>query len=912
MKRIVWTVLFPCMLLALFAFSAFGANGKPDVIRHEGTYLDRLLHVIVQWQSSNPVAKVRITAGTSQKEIKVDEYDNKRNPNGYEGEVTVALPIDPALFQATVPYVVQIEDDLQQRSTLISGRADLPKSSLAGGPMPPGGGYGGYGGGHGDNWGRDHVQPRPATPQGGGGAGDIVDKLVGVMERHDVPPSIDEIKVNLLSAQNVSFSNKANDDKGLRDINIKVFDATGKEAGTQQLANLGKVWQGTTQTFNLQPGNYRVTMQAFDTAGNSSPEKTAVFTLGSTTPPPPNQGSLVVAILPDATLKIGAQWRLSGKDWANAGTKADLTPGSYKVEYKEVAGWTTPQLQEVTIIAGQNTQITGTYTTAAAKKGAIQAVAVPVAVAAAGAQWRIDGGAWQTSGAKIEAAEGKRKVEFSDVTGWDKPAAFMVDVVAGKDATASGGYGRLYTTNKDFAEGTLVGLEDQTVKDQLQLTKSASTLPFIWVPNSSEGTISKVDTISGAELGRYRTSAGNGNPSRTTVDLQGNCWVGNRDTGTVVKVGLAENGQCVDRNNNGKIDTSTGATALPWGQDECVLLEVSLNKGSEVTCTVGQNCPSNGSGPRGIAIDASNNLWAGAYNSSMYYQIDGTRGTILKKIDLASTGHRPYGAVLDKNGILWSADIGGNVLRLAPSTGAMNKITVSGSQPYGMGLDKNGQLYVAGWCSNKLTMINTATGAIVWSNPTGDSCSRGVAVTSDGDVWVANSESDSVSRWSSNGVKKTTIPGFRHPTGVATDAADKVWVVDYESANIYRIDPATNKVELTKAVGGHHYGYSDMTGIVSRSMTTKVGTWTVALDSKGDTTAWDQLLWTGNTPQGTSLKVRVRSSRDNANWSAWEDALPAVALKATPAARYLQVESTLQLVSGETSPVLFDLMVKTK
>lgn len=904
MKRIFGVVLFPCMLLVLLTAAAVFASGKPDVIRHEGTYLDRALHVIVQWQSYNPVAKVRITAGREQKEIKVDEYDNKRNPNGYDGEVTVVIPVDPALFQASVPYVVQIEDDLRQRSTLISGRADLPKTSFAGGPMPHGGGYG-------DSWGRDHMQPRPTAPQGGG-AGDIVDKLMGVMERHDVPPSIDEIKVNLLSAQNVSFTNKANDDKGLRDINVKVFDSTGKEAGTQQLANLGKVWQGTTQTFTLQPGNYRVTMQAFDTAGNSSPEKVAVFTLGTSTPPPPNQGALVVAILPDQALKTGAQWRLSGKDWVNAGTKTDLTPGKYKVEYKEVTGWTTPQIQEVEVVVGQNAQITGTYTGVAAKKGAIQVAATPVAVASAGAQWRLDGGAWQTSGVKVEAAEGKHKIEFSDVAGWEKPVAFMVDVVAGKDAVASGAYGRVYTMNKDFAEGALVGLEDQTVKDQLQLTKSATTLPFIWVPNSNDGTISKVDTVSGNELGRYHTGPGGGSPSRTTVDLQGNCWVGNRNTGTVVKVGLAENGQCADRNGNGKIDTSTGSTVLPWGQDECVLLEVSLNKGSEVTCTVGQNCPSNGSGPRGIAIDANNNLWAGGYNTMMYYQIDGAKGTILKKVDVSSVGHRPYGAVVDKRGVVWSADISGNVLRLDPTTGAFTKLPINGSQPYGMGMGKNGQLYVAGWCANMLTMIDTATGVIGWSKNTGDSCSRGVAVTNDGDIWVANSGSNTVSRWSADGTKKGTITGFQHPTGVATDAAGKVWVVDYGSANIYRIDTAANRVDLTKSVGGAHYGYSDMTGIVSRSMTTKVGTWTVTLDSKGDTTAWDQLLWTGNTPQGTSLKVKVRSSKDNAGWSAWEDVLPAVALKSTPTGRYLQVESTLQLTSGEVSPVLLDLMVKSK
>lgn len=894
------------LVLGLICFTlclpAYAAAGKPDIIRHEGTYLERTLHVIVQWQSANPVVKVRITAGREAKEIKVDEYDNKRNPAGYEGEVTVVVPVDPAMFQVNVPYVVQLEDDLLQRSNLINGRVDLPKTEFAGGGMMPH-----HGGG--DAWGQGHVRAN-VTAQPGGGAGDMVDKLLGVMERHDVPPSIDEIKVNQLSAQGVSFSNKANDDKGLREINIKVFDNTGKESGTQQLANLGKVWQGSSQTFMLQPGNYRVTMQAVDTAGNTSPEKTAVFTMGTITPPPPNQGSLLVTILPDPALKIGAQWKLSGKDWLNTGVKSDLPPGKYKVEYKEVAGWTTPAVQEVEIIAGQNAQITGTYQQAAAKKGALQVAVVPAAAVGLGAKWRLDGGAWMVAGTKVEATEGKHKIEFAEIAGWQAPAVQEITVTAGKDSTATGAYGRIYTVNKDFEEGTLVGLEFQTVKDQLQLTKSATTLPFIWVPNSNDGTISKVDTTTGTELGRYRTGPGSGSPSRTTVDLQGNCWVGNRNTGTVVKVGLLENGQCVDRNKNGKIDTSSGSNLLAWGEDECVLLEVSLNKGSEVTCTVGQKCPNNGSGPRGIAIDANNNLWAGTYNQGMYYQINGSTGAILKKVDVSP--HRPYGGIVDKNGLLWSADLSGNVLRLNTTTGAFSQIQLSGSQAYGMGLNRDGRLYVSGWCSNKLMMINTSTGAVAWTKDTGDSCSRGVAVTNDGDVWVANSGSNTVSRWSADGTKKETIKGFQHPTGVATDANGKVWVVDYNSSNIYRINPASNAVELTKAVAGPHYGYSDMTGIVSRSMTTKTGTWTVTLDSQGDTTAWDSLLWAGNVPQGSSLKVRVRSSKDNVTWSAWEDVLAATSLKATPAARYLQMEATLQLSAGEVSPILYDLMVKTK
>ena len=38
---------------------------------------------------------------------------------------------------------------------------------------------------------------------------------------------------------------------------------------------------------------------------------------------------------------------------------------------------------------------------------------------------------------------------------------------------------------------------------QLTLSAQSVTWPFIWVPNSNEGTVSKVDVRTGAELARY-------------------------------------------------------------------------------------------------------------------------------------------------------------------------------------------------------------------------------------------------------------------------------------------------------------------------------------------------------------------------------------------------------------------------
>jgi len=55
--------------------------------------------------------------------------------------------------------------------------------------------------------------------------------------------------------------------------------------------------------------------------------------------------------------------------------------------------------------------------------------------------------------------------------------------------------------------------------------------------------------------------------------------------------------------------------------------------------------------------------------------------------------------------------------------------------------------------------------------------------------------------------------------------------------------------------------------------------------------------------------VRVRSSNDQTTWSLWENAANGAPLAAVPPGKYLQVETTLQITSGDVSPVLYDLTV---
>jgi len=482
-----------------------------------------------------------------------------------------------------------------------------------------------------------------------------------------------------------------------------------------------------------------------------------------------------------------------------------------------------------------------------------------------------------------------------------------------------------YTLDADFEKGVLVGVEYQSTHNQLQLSAESVTLPFIWVPNANEGTVSKVDTRTGRELGRYRTGPPGLtlNPSRTTVDVQGNCWVANRQSATVVKIGLYENGQYSDRNGNGVIETSQDKNGdgtissdemLDWGKDECVLLELVLIPGQEGTYIPGTytNAYANdywNPGPRGVAVDGQGNVWLGTYGSKKFYYADGVTGQILKTNDVSSVNHTSYGALIDGNGILWSAGNDKNhVLRLDPKDDSF-RVIETGHLVYGLGLDRSNHLFATGWESSKLSRINTLTGMKEWTKDALYQM-RGVAVTDDGDVWVANSGPGYISRWSNDGLLKATIPVGNQPTGVAVDADGKVWAVNVGDENIERINPANNSVDLSKRiVGGNHYGYSDMTGIISRTATIRSGRWSVIHNGGLEDTPWGTISWHSAETTGTSIKVRARSSNDRINWTLWESAVNGFPLHSTAPGKYLEVEAAFQAGASEVSPILYDLTV---
>lgn len=504
--------------------------------------------------------------------------------------------------------------------------------------------------------------------------------------------------------------------------------------------------------------------------------------------------------------------------------------------------------------------------------------------------------------------------------------AISILLLTGSSALGAGG-SKTYTLDADFDEGALINVNhDFPNNDQLQLNDSGEPFNFIWVAASARGTIVKIDTETGAVLGEYRSAPqGRGlNPSRTTVDANGNVWAGNRNEGgsvppdfsvphgSVVKIGLEENGQCEDRNTNGVIDTSTGLGDIrDWpdvtdgvgGTDG--LVEDALDE-----CIIIYQRTPDAEAVRHVSVDGNNDVWIGGYPFSQrfFHKLAGNTGAILNSFDARDFGCGGYGGLIDANGVLWSASISQSEL-LRYDIGAGTGTCITASSSYGLGIDGNGFIWNSLWSNNSIIKVSPA-GAIepLFPKPTfGANFDRGVAVTAmDNNVWVANSGGSDVSRLDNDGNLVTTIGVGSTPTGVAVDAAGKVWVTNLGSNNVMRIDPATNLVDLTVelGLGAGPYNYSDMTGSTLTAAPDD-GTWAVDYDSGVVNAPWREISWTSDELGDSSIVVTIAGSTDGFVFGPFE----AVSNGGDPSfdTQWLRVNVAFTRSSGGDSPILFDL-----
>jgi hypothetical protein len=331
-------------------------------------------------------------------------------------------------------------------------------------------------------------------------------------------------------------------------------------------------------------------------------------------------------------------------------------------------------------------------------------------------------------------------------------------------------------------------------------------LSYIWIANSQQGTISKIDTVTMVEEGRYQAKPANGDPSRTSVNLNGDVAVANRNGG-VAKF-WANTADCVDADGNGSIETSTGpGDVLPWNEDECLAWYTDFICGSNrpVAWTRGE-----WSAAACSYTDAK--VWTVCDTNVML--LDGETGVVEETIPVPTGGFGTfvYGGAADANGNFWGLDTSGQqIFRVDGVDFSTVAFPLPASGGYGITVDPMGRPWVCGGGGASRFNLDTSTWDSTGAGGIGGCMTDGVST-----LWHSNSGGTLLGFdiESLDVVEQIQLPEYVH--GVSVDFYGNVWGVSFAGSNAYRADPATGQVDVYNGLIGA-YTYSDMTGFALSS-----------------------------------------------------------------------------------------------
>ncbi len=344
--------------------------------------------------------------------------------------------------------------------------------------------------------------------------------------------------------------------------------------------------------------------------------------------------------------------------------------------------------------------------------------------------------------------------------------------------------------------------------DDLEIFSEQVDVEFAWVGVDSQGYVSKIDTTTGKEVGRYCSALGpnatsvnaaieeppygrtRGIPnvcqacgscnrgSRTAVDSRGNVYLANRafgHQGSITKIANLER-DCVDINNNGVIETSgdyndngvidmnvgAGEAKEYWGEDdECILWTRKPSKYED------GSTESRGEGyylPRALAIDADGDIWLGNFFDYGFFEINSETGRIKRWVDM---NVRPYGATIDGRGILWAPNSCCHQGQIQSFNTTNDRVPKSPDL-------WNAASSTARWEAGELHSVRTQPGS--WQRGT-----YGISIDQENRVWLGNHGKNwNVGRYEPQTNTWTKYGNDNMYTrGVTVDAAGTVWISAY-------------------------------------------------------------------------------------------------------------------------------------
>ena len=536
-------------------------------------------------------------------------------------------------------------------------------------------------------------------------------------------------------------------------------------------------------------------------------------------------------------------------------------------------------------------------------------------------------------------------------------------------------------------DGDLV-LQQSTGKESRYMWLADTVSGNADTEQARRGMVSKFDMETGKEVARYysvtniRCAAGqspakgecttlknsftlnNYYPSRTAIDSKQDAWIANRGgnnrPGVLTKI-AGDESRCVDRNGNGRIDTSRVVNGVVQmvEDDECVLFSTPVCPGSY----------SRLQGARALAVDGADRAWVGCYQGKAAYQFNAING--VEEQGPIPLGLEPYGAIVDSRQTVWMTtrayynnatyptylqgirtavpyDVNAPEKTILGWDSANNKPAPMAPKdgnrfcaPYGIAIDGADRVWFGGWNESGIVACfynHYAPAGGTWKRCTlsadGFNQGRGVAVDKEGHVYLSSNTSGRLTRFRWNeqtetcdfapmkGPGNTTLKTVHLDIGntllgVGFDKEGNPWTIA-EGSRAARLNLKTGEIlrtTPTKDHSPHYYTYSDFTGYQMINYTAPEGRYTRIIEGCPNDSSWKSLSWTATLPPPAAgspapleVFVRIGRTRDEL-FSPWVHTYgpygtSPVDLSQLPKSSFLELEFVLRPGENKESPRL--------
>jgi streptogramin lyase len=402
---------------------------------------------------------------------------------------------------------------------------------------------------------------------------------------------------------------------------------------------------------------------------------------------------------------------------------------------------------------------------------------------------------------------------------------------------------------------------------ELTLARTTRERPYVWVPNTDEGTLSKLDVVRAVEVARYRTA---GRPIRVAVDHRGDAWVLDNLPGARAHLSkfAADLERCFDRNGDG-LQTSQSSQEL-LDSDDCRSFDVEVGEPGDDAQALAID------GAQASDRELAGNAWVGFLHAQRVVAYGGDGGQPLTAADLP--GFAAYAATFDPWGVLWLLDRDGQLARVdprfEPPRADVSRTELACYALESICSDMDGQLLFAGFGCESIARFDPRLER--WSDVRvpGLLSPRSIAL-SGGVPWVlytsgqiAELDSDPLMVGPASDLSSAGVAPFES-IAVAADSTNHLWVVSTQGGAdgrgvVSRFDPIRGKPTAQVTVGRGPRGAGDLTGValgdefVREASIQHVFAGNCANAGVGNATRWKALHVLAEVGAGGSIEVEVR------------------------------------------------------